>query len=171
MEKVIQRLERICMAGAVLAVATMMLVTSYDALARYAFHAPVPWAFQLISYYLLIVAIYLAVAATFANGDHIAIDLFRHRFPDRVRAAIDLVWSLLATGVFALIAYGALAEMVHAYLQREFLPGYIVWPVWLAYLPIFVGTALTTLRLIDHACRLGASGTDPGVVVTGEHVE
>ena len=37
MEKVIQRLERICMAGAVLAVATMMLVTSYDALARYAF--------------------------------------------------------------------------------------------------------------------------------------
>jgi TRAP-type C4-dicarboxylate transport system permease small subunit len=171
-EKAIHWAERVCMAIAVLAVVVMMLVTSYDAAARYVFHAPLPWAFQLITYYLLGTALYLAVSATFAHGDHINIDLFRHYIPSRMRAVIDAVWSTLSACVFGVIAWGGLTTLLHAYERNEFLPGYFVWPAWLAYLPIALGAGLTALRLAHHAAKLAVRGEDRHVATPGaEHVE
>lgn len=172
MEKAIHWAERVCMAVAVLAVLVMMLVTSWDAVARYVFHAPLPWAFQLITYYLLGVALYLAVSATFTQGDHINIDLFRNMIPSRIRAVIDAVWSILAALVFAAISWGGLTTLLHAWERHEFLPGYFVWPAWLAYLPVALGAALMALRLAHHAAKLALRGEDRHVANPGaEHVE
>lgn len=172
MEKAIHWAEQVCMAVAVLAVIVMMLVTSWDAVARYVFRAPLPWAFQLITYYLLGTALYLAISATFTTGDHINIDLFRHFIPSRIRAVIDAAWSTLAALVFAAIAWGGTTTLLHAWERSEFLPGYFVWPAWLAYLPIAFGSALMALRLAHHAARLALRGHARFVASSGEeHVE
>ncbi len=172
MEKAIHRAEQVCMAVAVLAVLLMMLITSWDAVARYVFHAPLPWAFQLITYYLLGTALYLAVSATFSHGDHINIDLFRPHIPRRLRSALDAVWSLLAMLVFGIIGWGGFQSLAHAWERHEFLPGYFVWPAWLAYLPIVLGSSLMALRLLHHAVMLVLHGADRDVAIPGtEHVE
>ncbi|MBT0781878.1 TRAP transporter small permease [Paracoccus sp. pheM1] len=164
MGKVIISLERLGLALAVICVTLIMLIVSYDAFSRYAFHAPLPWAFELISYYLMIAATYFAISATFQQGDHINIDLFRSIMAPRLRRVLDILWSLLGAAIFAVVAHGAWGEMVHAYTRNEFLPGYITWPAWLSQLPIVLGFALLVVRLCAHALTLLLRGSDPDVV-------
>lgn len=176
MSKTILILERLTLALAVFCVAAIMLIVSWGAVSRYAFRAPLPWAFELITYYLLIAATYFAVSATFQQGDHINIDLFRGMMPPRLRAGLDVVWTLLAAAIFAIITYGAWSEMTHAYARNEFLPGYITWPAWVSYIPIVLGFGLLVLRLLAHALVLAIHGRDPEVlehtdIETEEHHE
>lgn len=168
MLKLLHRLELAALALAALCICAMMLIVSYDAISRYALNAPLPWAFELITYYLMIAALYFAVSMTFSSGDHINIDLFRNLIPPALRARLDALWCLMAAAIFAVIAWGAAAEMLHSYERREFLPGYITWPAWASYLPIALGTGLTVLRLVAHAVVLLIHGEDTDVAEIGE---
>ena len=171
MRHAISLLERFGLAIAVICVATIMFIVSYDAVSRYALNAPLPWASELITYYLMIAATYFAVSATFQQGDHINIDLFRGMMPRRLRAQLDVVWSLLAAVIFSIITYGISSEMLHSWQRSEFLPGYITWPAWLSYLPIATGFLLVTLRLVAHALSLLIHNNDPDVVEHGNELE
>lgn len=161
MHNLLLRIERAATVVSVVAIVVMMLVTSYDAFARYALGAPLPWSFQITSYYLLATAIYFSLSATFEKGDHISIDAFRNVMPPGLVRLSDSVWSLLSAGVFGVIAYGAATSMIHAYKSSEFLPGHIRWPVWLAILPIVFGSGLLTLRLLVYAGGLISGRTAP----------
>lgn len=168
MSAIIYRLERIGLGIAVLCVGLIMFIVSYDAVSRYVLRAPLPWAFELITYYMLLAATYLGVSATLQQGDHINIDLFRTMMSKRLRAIVDVIWSALAVLIFAIITYGSTVEMIHAWQRNEFLPGYITWPAWLSYLPIVLGFGLLVLRLAAHALTLLVHGKDPAVF---EHTE
>lgn len=163
MRRTIILLESLGLWLAVICVALIMFIVSYDAVSRYALHAPLPWAFELITYYLMIGAAYLGVSATFREGDHIAIDLFRSYMSPAIRAASDVIWSLLAAAIFGIIAYGAWEEMLGAFTRNEFLPGYITWPAWVSYLPIFAGFVLLTVRLLVFALSVALHGRDHDV--------
>lgn len=171
MGAVVTWLERLMLGLAVVCVCLIMLIVTYDAISRYILHAPLPWAFELITYYLLIAAVYFAVSATFQHGDHINIDLFRVMMRPAVRARLDFAWGLLTAVIFAVITYGAWKEMTHAFSRNEFLPGYITWPAWVSYLPIFLGSLLMVARLLVHAFKLLIHGEDREVVEFGEHNE
>ncbi|RQP04150.1 MAG: TRAP transporter small permease [Paracoccus sp. BP8] len=163
MRRTITLLEDLGLWLAVICVALIMFIVSYDAVSRYALHAPLPWAFELITYYLMIGAAYLGVSATFREGDHIAIDLFRNYMSPGIRAASDVIWSLLAAVIFGVIAYGAWEEMAGALERNEFLPGYITWPAWLSYLPIVAGFLLLAVRLVVFAVSMILYGRDRDV--------
>lgn len=164
MNRLVMALERLTAAISILCVALIMLIVSYDAMARYVFRAPLPWAFELISNYLLLTATYMAVSFTFQRGDHVNIDIFRMMIPNRMKVILDILWSLLAAAIFTVISYGSFVEMAGAWDRGEFLPGYIAWPAWLSYFPIAVGFALVALRLVTHALTLSLLGIDRNVI-------
>ena len=168
MTRAIAWLERLSLGVAVVTGILMMLIVSYDAISRYAFNAPLPWAFEIITNYMLITALYMAAPATFTNGDHINIDLFRQMLPEWLAARLDTVWILLSAAVFALVAYGAWREMMRAVARNAFLPGYFTWPLWVAYLPILVGASILVLRLVVHGLTLLALGRDQSVIAHGD---
>lgn len=157
------------MAVAIVCVAAIMLIISADAVLRYALRAPIPWAFELLTYYLMVAGIYFAVAGAFTHGDHINIDLFLPMMSARTRAMCGAVYSLLTAVVFGLIALSTGMESFHAWSNREFLPGYIVWPAWLSSLPVALGAALLAVRMVVHGLTLLIRGTDPEVASAGGH--
>jgi TRAP-type C4-dicarboxylate transport system permease small subunit len=163
LDKLIRRLEQLSMAIAVACIALIVPIISCDAIGRYVFRAPVPWAFEFVTYYMLVAGTYLALCATYQHGDHIRIDLFQSKFPKPVRAWLDIVCSILAVAAFTLIAYGAWMNMVEAYQRKEFVPGYILWPVWLSFLPIPIGSGLLVLRLAHHSVTMARHGEDLSV--------
>lgn len=172
MEMAISAIERLILRIAVLCVIVIVLTVSVDAVSRYAIHHPLPWSFDLISYYLLIAALYFALSPTFQSGDHINIDLFRNMMPKRLRTGLDVIWGLLAATAFGLIAFGAAEEMIKSYANHEFLPGYIAWPAWASYPAIVIGAGTLTLRLLLHCFKLAVHGEDKGVAdSSGEHFE
>ncbi len=172
MERTITAIERLILRIAAVCVIAIMLIVCVDAVSRYAIHRPLPWAFDLITYYLLIAALYLAISGTFQSGDHINIDLFRNIMPKGLRNALDVIWGVLAAVAFGVIALGAAEEAMKAYGNREFLPGYIAWPAWASYPAIAIGAGVLALRLLLHCFKLAVHGEDSGVADTsGEHVE
>jgi TRAP-type C4-dicarboxylate transport system permease small subunit len=168
MATLIKRLERIAMFGAAACVSALMLVVSYDAISRYLLGAPLQWAHEVVTLYLLVSAVYLALSATYSHGDHISIDLFQAKMPHWLRVGLDIVCSSLTIGAFTLILYRSSSHMIEAYVRKEFMPGYIVWPIWLSYLPVVIGSALLVLRLLHHSGMLAANGEDPNVASGGE---
>ena len=161
-------------AGAAIAgacVIAMMFIITADAFCRYLFGSPLPWVIDVVSQYLMVVAIYFAVSETFRRGDHIHLDLFQSRMSRPIRAATGILYSVPAAAVFAIVAFGSMENMIEAYRAGEFIPGYVPWPVWLSYLPIALGSALLTIRLIHHAVMLLIRGEDPDVRLEGENQE
>ena len=171
MAKLIRWIEQAGLAIAVLSIAVIVVVVSFDAILRYGFNSPLQWASELVRYYLMVVATYFAVSATFTHGDHISITLFRHYFPRRLLVWLDVAWCLMIAAVFAIIAYGTWHHVTNAIARTEFIPGYILWPSWLSHLPIPLGTALIVLRLLHHALMLAMNGRDPEVALEGDITE
>jgi TRAP-type C4-dicarboxylate transport system permease small subunit len=172
LESAIRRTEQVSMGLSVLCVVALMLIVCCDAATRYLFNAPLPWASDVVTHYLLISAIYFAVSSTFKHGDHINIDLVHAKLPPAARAWVDALVTLVAACLFSIIAYAAWSHSMEALAKREFYPGYTQWPVWLSYLPIAVGSALLVLRLVHHAAVLIRRGGDPEVRLHSEvHAE
>ncbi|MBN9574530.1 TRAP transporter small permease [Alicycliphilus denitrificans] len=164
MQILIRRLEQVGLALAGLCICLVMLTVSADALMRYALHAPMQWATDVTSFYLLVGAAYLAISSTFTAGDHININLLHQRMPVRLRAVTDALCALAYLAVFALVGWLAWETAVEALHNQEYMPGYIEWPVWLSYLPIPLGTGILCLRLVHHIFMLLTRGQDPHVV-------
>lgn len=164
-------LDRASMAVAILCVALIMAIISADAISRYALRAPIPWAFELLTYYLMVAGVYFAVSPTFAHGDHIGIDLFRPMMSPAAQARWSAVSSLLAGVVFALIALASGEASYEAWRHTEFLPGYIVWPAWLSHAPVALGSTLIAARLFLHAVTLLTRGHDPEVATDSAEAE
>ena len=171
MIKLMKWLDIAALSVAALSIVVMMLIVSWDAVSRYLLHAPLVWSFEIITYYLLGISLYMAVSATFKDGDHVNIDLFRLMFPARLRNWIDVVWCLMAAFVFGLIAYAAWKAMGQSMDRNQFFPGIIRWPAWVSYVPIIVGSSLTVLRLALHSFELAVWGKDEDVVTFGEPTE
>ncbi len=162
------------LAGAVLAAVCLpaiMLVISADAILRYAINAPLQWSFDLVAYYLMIAAAYLAVSDTFRHGDHICINLLQSRMPPRLRRILDAAGSLLAMAVFTVVAAGSWVNAINAFQDREYLPGYFNMPLWPSHAPIALGTTVLVLRLAHHVFILLRDGEDPHVSTDWEVAE
>lgn len=164
MNRLIYMLERLFMGVSVLCMVSIMITVSIDAIGRYAFNAPLQWSYELVTFYLMVIAIYFAASSTFQQGDHIGVDLFYHLMGKRVRALVETVVTLLGAVIFAFIAYGAWKSVLKVHAQQDFIPGYIMWPTWLSYLPVPLGTALLVLRMLHHCWTLLSRGEDPNVV-------
>ena len=167
----VKRLDQAAMAIAVLAIAIIMVVVSFDAVLRYAFNAPLQWSYELVGYYLMVVGIYFAVSSTFITGDHVNITLVRDMLPARLVAWLDVAWCLVAAAVFGFIVYGTWDNVAVAWTRNDFIPGYITWPSWLSHLPIPLGCALFAIRLVHHVVTLVATGHDDAVEDHGEPTE
>lgn len=156
---------------AIFATAMIMVLVSLDAILRYGFNSPLRWVFELVTYYLMVIALYFALSSTFTHGDHVSIDLLRDMMSPRVRRVLDIVWVLASAVVFCFLAYGTGRHTISAWQNNDFIPGYFLWPSWLSHLAIPLGIALIILRLVHHAIILIVSGDDPSVEEHGDIVE
>lgn len=171
MRRLMNWLDTAAIAISGLCLIVMMLIVSWDTFSRYALGAPLVWSFEIISYYLLVISLYLAISPTFTRDDHVSIDLFRQMFPDRLRDWIDVIWCLMAAAVFALIVWASWRSLGHSFQRNQFFPGLIRWPAWISFLPIVIGTGLIVLRLVVHAAELAFRGRRPGVTLPGGTTE
>ena len=168
MERLLRRLEQIFMAMAVICMVMVMLIVAYDAIARYAFNSPLPWAFEILTNFILIALTYFAISSTFQHGDHIGVDLFYNLMGKRARAWCDLTSAVLALALFAMVVYGTWGTTLKFADRGAVDLGYLSLPAWLSYLPVPLGAGLLVLRLLSHITALIRNGEDPNVVIHGD---
>ena len=93
--------ERIGRAASWLSLAIVVLM-AVNVLLRYAFSIGSVWS-QELEWHLLAPLVLLGMTYALQQGEHVRVDVFYARYPERAKAAIDLVAGLLAVALALLV--------------------------------------------------------------------
>jgi len=145
--KLLNVIERMFTFFAVTSAFIMVCLTAADALGRYFLNQPISGAYEITENYLMIFAIYFALAYAYHEGANIRITFVVSRFPPQAKLIINYfvqVFSILFI-VFLFVSatrmnLGRLGDVVE--LSRK-----LSIPVWPAYLMISIGLLFMSLLI------------------------
>lgn len=146
-----------------IAIITIMIAQSADAIFRYSLNMPLRISYDLAIYYFMIMVVFLPLATTFRMGRNISMDMIRLMMPARIRNMVDIFSCLLMLAVALLILVGAWEKMVTAWTIGQYRAGVYSWPVWHSYLAIVLGSFVLCLRIAHHIVIRALWGADPSV--------
>jgi len=133
----------------------IMMIVVVDVALRYGFNSPLGWPYSLIGIYLMVAVFFLMLSDTLQMHRHVAIDMFMHRLPHRLRHLFLAMGYLLSTIIIALIVWQAWLRWMGAVSANERVAAVIPWPTWIAYALVASGSALlalrTAYRIVGHA--------------------
>jgi TRAP-type mannitol/chloroaromatic compound transport system permease small subunit len=103
--------------GTLVALVAIPLVgaVAYEVIARYVFHAPTTWSYDLT--YMLYAAIFMLGAAyALHKGAHVRTDFFWDKFSTRTKGVIDSIsYIVFFFPAFAILGYIGFHEAIYAY--------------------------------------------------------
>lgn len=141
-------IERIAMTVASGSLLAVMVIVVADVLLRYGLHAPLTWAHDLISYYLIAGLFFPALAHATRSGQHVRVDIVYLLLPATVRRLCDV---LIGCAMALLVAF--IISLLIDRLQDEFandlvIAGFIEWPLWAMTAIPLLGMTAFLARLI-----------------------
>jgi len=123
----------------------MLLIGTYEVVARYVFHSPTIWAWE-INEHLLCLFLSMAGGYTLLLGRHVSVDIFYSRLSVRARAIMDLVtWPIFFLVCILVIWEGTAAAMV-ATAKREYVISSLRSPAYPDRWMIPIGATLLLLQ-------------------------
>ncbi len=137
-----------------LAAAVLTLSMVYEVFARYVFHAPTVWAFD-IAYMSNGALFLLGVAYVLREDAHIRIDVLRNRLPARFNGLVTgIVYLLVLAPFFGMLSSVALRHTWRAWVRHE-VETVSPWAplMWPFYLLIAIGLVTLTLQLIAQGLQ------------------
>lgn len=141
-------------------VLAMMLVTAADVVARYGFHSPVRWAFDLITQYLLIGSFFFAFSYTLRTNENVAVDFFARHLPQPIYHAVLGIGFAVAAVIFFTVTWLTFKDVAEAWHNEEAMMGALVWPTWSAKVIIPIGSVALAVRLVHRSLAHFASMHD-----------
>lgn len=162
---VLRRFELIAAFGGNVCMLAILFIVFSDVIMRYFFNAPLVWAYDIVSRYLLVAVFFAFAAPTLRTEEHIRVLFFRPFLPPRLKAASDAVVYLITSFLFGLIALLAFQQGYGEFVKNERFLGAYLWPTWITTAMVACGSLLLTLRLLLMALRrlsdFGPARTDP----------
>ncbi len=146
--KVMDFLDRILVTIAMISLFIIMVVVGLDGLGRHFFNAPIKGAYVLVEKYLMVAMIFLAIGYTWAKKGHIGVTLFYKKMPIAVQNIAYFITLILGLGFMGIIGYTGFESTYSAFAGHHVTSGLIRWPLWLAYVWVFLGALVFCLRLI-----------------------
>lgn len=141
----------------------MMLLTVVDVLSRSLVNRPIPGAFELLEF-MMILIVFLGMAFTANRGRHIGVDLFVIRLSQQTQVALETATGLLTLFISALIAWQsgmvAIRQMrigeTSAILHIPIHP--LIWVVSLGSALLSLVVLKTTIKSLKGALRSDRKG-------------
>ncbi len=144
--KLIDALEWIWVAGSTASLVGIMVLTSVDVFARKLSPWSVPALFEIISDYLMVALVFLAVSRVYRLGGHVRVTLVEQMLPDAARRILQRLMDAVAFLFFLLIAVMGWQSARSAMLFQEVSNSVLAYPLAPALLIVPAGAGLTCLR-------------------------
>lgn len=130
--------------------ATLAFLLSFlvvaDVVGRTVFSSPVKGTPEIVSMSIVIIC-FLQASYAIRSGGMLGVDLLPSLLPPRLRAALAAFACLLGVAFFAVIVYGSLEPLAHAWSSGEYEgEGALRVPTWPARLVVLVGSGLAALN-------------------------
>ncbi len=156
----LSRLDTLLVSVAAAAVMAMMGITFFDVILRYVFNAPLAWAFDLITNYLLIASFFFSFSYALKVNEHVAVDFFARRISPPLYHRTVGIGYLIASLVFFGIAYLGAVDTIVAWQGNEATIGALIWPIWPAKIIVPIGMIPLALRVVHRGLGHLAAGGD-----------
>jgi TRAP-type C4-dicarboxylate transport system permease small subunit len=130
--------------------ATLAFLLSFlvvaDVVGRTVFSAPVQGTPEMVSMSIVIIC-FLQASYAIRSGGMLQVDVLPALLPPRARAALAAFGCLLGCAFFAVIVYGSLDPLAHAWRSGEYEgEGALRVPTWPARFVVLLGSALAALN-------------------------
>lgn len=130
----------------------MMLHISADVGARYFFNDPIRDTVETVSYYYMIIVIFLPLAFVERKSEHIEVELVVQFLSTRVRNILYIIARLFGAAFFAALAYETWFDAMH-YLRIREVPMGSSLEIWPARFILPVSFAVLILSMLLHAMK------------------
>jgi TRAP-type C4-dicarboxylate transport system permease small subunit len=132
--------------------ATLAFLLSFlvvaDVVGRVAFNAPVKGTPEIVSMAIVVIC-FLQAGYAIRSGGMLRVTALTNVLPPRARAAFAVFGCLLGALFFAVIVYGGIEPLLHAWRSGEYEgEGALRVPAWPARLTVLVGSALALLAYL-----------------------
>jgi len=141
----LKALPRYCHVATCVPLVLLVIFTTADVIARYAFASSVPDTAE-VSGMLLGICISLSFAFTTQQGMQVRFDMVANRLRGRVRLVAEIVTLALSTALFATIAWQTVKRVLYSMHSGEYI-GAMEIPVWPAKAVFGLGMILTAFVL------------------------
>lgn len=124
----------------------MALIVIIDILLRVIFNRHITGIIELETFMLGILC-FFSLAYTMIQGGHVSVDIFVHRFPEKMKLALGSLFPLLGIFVFGIISWQYVIRTINAFEVGE-LSDVMDWPLWPFFILVSMGCALLVLVLL-----------------------
>lgn len=148
-----------------LATFIIMMVVVCDVVGRGLFNLPLHMSTE-ISELLMVILVFLGLAAAQGNRQNFAIDIATRHLPESLQHLVEMLGYLFSLLLIALLAWLSTKQAFSAFERGETGFGIVAFPVWPARFILALGLWLLALQFVCDVLRyfLGA----PRVVAEGE---
>lgn len=128
-------------------VVAMMIATTGDVIARYAFNRPSMWADEIASY-LLIAIVFLGLAENLRQGSHIRIDVVTNLLSPRVRVVLEVIAYAVGTVFAVVLIAGTWTRFDNFWMRRVVSDSPLMTPLWIAMVPVVLGAVVLGVAMV-----------------------
>ena len=151
------RLVYVLLAAAALLTFALSFLVVADVIGRGAFNSPVKGTPEIVSMSIVIITFLLASYAVH-SGAMLRTDVLASVLGERVQVFAALASGILGTAFFALIVWGSIEPLQHAWSSGEFEgEGALRVPVWPARFVVMFGALLVALIYLRQAITVGVA--------------
>ncbi len=142
--------------GCLLLFALMCLVVA-DVGRRYLFSAPIAWSYEVVNHFLMPGVFFYTVSHTLKAHAHVAVDILHNYVGTRTRYVFELIGTVLALPVFALVTWLAAGRTLEEWRSAAEASSGLAAPTWAISIVLPLGFGMLTLRLALNAVGYGLS--------------
>lgn len=157
LERIFEGLNKAFLVVGCLFIAIMMLHVTVDVALRFLFNSSVIGTLETVSYYHMVIAVFLPFGYVELKGEHIRVDLFVQFLPKPVQFALYLFACLLGLAYFGMLGYQSFLDAWRSTDRMETIMSnflFYIWPSRWA-LPLgFAGICFAILANLVRALRL-----------------
>lgn len=148
--KIFDTLDRVLVVIAMVALVSMMLMTSVSVIGRYFFSMPIPDDL-VFSEMLMVFVVFLPFSAVQAAREHIFVTIFTEWMANNTKVIMETIGVVVGFGIFTLVTVTVWTDFVLCWEEDCYVEGPLELPEYPARFVAFFGLAVFAVRLLVDA--------------------
>jgi C4-dicarboxylate transporter DctQ subunit len=134
-------------AAGVLCVVVMMVMITFDVIARYVFNRPTMWADEMATY-LMIAIVFLGLAQNLGRGDHIRIDVVTNLVPPHIRLFLEVFAHAVGIVFSAMLVVACWFRFDNFLVHKTTSDSPVMTELWIPMVPVLLGAVVFCLVMV-----------------------
>lgn len=139
--------------GCVFLVAMMLHITA-DVLVRGLFNSAVIGTLETVSYYHMVLAVFLPLAFVERSGENIRVDVFVRLLPSWLQLGLAVMAGLIGLAFFGALTWQTALDAWKSTMRQETIMSNFLFYIWPSRWALPIGFAATTLAVLAKTLRM-----------------